>query len=85
MNAQVEKVAPTLDQLTDEIVAISAAMKKLRATRLTDDTLYLLIQNAIGQNSSTRYKKVPLKTIKIVIEGIEALESTCLKKKGPTK
>lgn len=71
-----------LNELSDEIVAISMAMKKLRTTRLSDNTLYLLIQNAIGQNEATRYKQVPLKTIRLVIEGVEALEDKCLKKKG---
>jgi hypothetical protein len=71
----------SLDVIADEIVMISDAVRKMMSTRLNEDTLLLLIQNAVGQNSSTRYKKLPLKTIKVVIEGMMALQSTHLKEK----
>lgn len=70
----------TLDTLTDEIQAIHKAIINLRSTLINDNTLYLLIQHAVGANEGTRYKQIPLKTIKAVIEGIEALPAKCLKK-----
>jgi hypothetical protein len=72
--------AHPISELTGEIELIADAMKRMRSTRLSDDTLYLLIQNAIGQNADTKYRQVPLKTIRLVIEGIEALPVKCFKK-----
>lgn len=71
----------SLDKIADEIVMISDAVRTMMSSRLSEDTLLLLIQNAVGQNASTRYKKLPLKTIKVVIEGMMALQSTHLKEK----
>lgn len=71
----------TLTEIADEIMFISDAVRKMMTTRLTEDTLFLLIQNAVGQNASTRYKKIPLKTIKVVIEGMMALQDVHIKPK----
>lgn len=68
-----------LDVLADEIVMVSDAVKRLRKTRLTDETLHLLVQNAIGQSADTKYRKMSLKQIRVVIEGIEKLADVHLK------
>jgi len=63
-----------------EIVAISQGIKKLRAGRLNDRALFLLVQAA---TPSIKFKPISLKTVKAVFEGIENLEGTFLKKKAP--
>lgn len=69
----------SLDVIADEIVMVSDAIKKMRTSRLTEDTMLLLIQNAIGQSGATRYRKISLKAIKAVVEGIEGLAAKHLK------
>ena len=71
----------SLEEIADEIVMISNAIRKLRATRLTEDTLLLLMQNAIGQNQKTKWRPVPIKTIKSVLDGIDNLQEKHLKPK----
>jgi hypothetical protein len=56
-----------LDKIADEIVMISNAVRKIRATGLTERTMLLLIQDAIGGRS------VSTKTIKAVLDGIIGL------------
>lgn len=71
----------TLTEIADEIMFISDAVRKMMTTRLTENALLVLIQNAIGQNDRTKYRKIPLKTIKVVIDGMMALHSVHLKEK----
>lgn len=71
----------TLTEIADEIMFISDAVRKMMTTSLTENALLVLIQNAIGQNDRTKYRKIPLKTIKVVIEGMMALQSVHLKEK----
>jgi hypothetical protein len=75
----------SLDKLADEIVMISNAVRKLKQSRLSEDTLYLLVQNAIGQSAATKYKLIPIKTIKAVVEGFDQLAEKHLKPKEPKK
>ncbi len=75
----------SLDKIADEIVMISDAVKKMMSSQLNEDTLLLLIQNAIGANQSTKYRPVPMKTIKAVIGGMMALQDTHLKSKEQKK
>ncbi|MGM4891223.1 hypothetical protein [Tardiphaga sp. 839_C3_N1_4] len=65
--------------MANAIVAISEGIKKLRSGRLNDKALYLLIQHAAptGQN----YGKISQREIKSVLEGIDALSATYLKKR----
>lgn len=67
--------------IADSIVAIAAALKKLRTGRLNDKALYLLIQNA-APNVGGKYKSSPLNisSIKAVFEGIDSLSATYLRK-----
>lgn len=80
-----DEEVPT-EVLAQEIVALSAGIKKLRAGRLNDRALHLLIQNA-APSIAGRYKTAPLslKTINAVLEGIEGLEAAYLKKKPEAK
>lgn len=78
---QPEKEVPT-EVLASSIAAIAEGMRKLRAGRLTDKALFLLIQHA-APNVGGRggFSPVSIKEIKAVFEGIDALEATFLKKK----
>ncbi len=73
-----EKEIPT-EVLAESIVAISEGIKKLRAGRLTDRALLLLIQDAAP---SIRNKPISQREIKAVLEGIENLERAFIKKKS---
>lgn len=77
-----EKEIPT-EVLADSIVAISSGLKKLRAGRLTDRALYLLVQDA-APSVGGKYgnSKLSMKEIRAVFEGVESLERAFLKKKG---
>jgi hypothetical protein len=75
----------TLESIADEIVAISNALKVLRTTRRTEDTLILLIrEGAVTTRASTgRTNKVALsaKQVKAVLDAITHMEEQCLKPK----
>lgn len=73
-----DKEVPT-EVLADAIIAISEGVKKLRAGRLTDKALYLLIQHAAP---SVGNKPLSQKEIKAVLEGAESLARTFIKKKS---
>lgn len=62
--------------LADSIVVISEGIKKLRAGRLTDSALVLLIQHNIPTKM-----KVNAHQIRAVLNSIESLSETYLKKK----
>lgn len=66
--------------IADAIVAISDGIKKLRSGRLNDKALFLLIQTASPARNN--YQKVGIYEVRAVLEGIESLESTFLKKKN---
>lgn len=70
----------TIAEIADEIVAISAAIKRLMATRLTDATLLLLIQDAMPRVRKNT-KKMPTAEIQRVLQGIYDLELMHLKPK----
>lgn len=65
--------------IAQAIVAISEGIKKLRSSRLKDDALFLLIQRA-SPDLRNPYRKVGIKEIEAVFEGIESLERKFLKK-----
>ena len=76
-----EKELPT-EVLAESILAISQGVKKLRAGRLTDRALLLLIQDAapnVGGKFGTT--KISMKEIRAVFEGIESLERAFIKKR----
>lgn len=68
-----------VEVLADAIIAISAGIKKLRTSRLTDRALMLLIQDAAP--ADPRYGGVTQRDIKAVLAGIEGLEAAYIKKK----
>ncbi len=70
--------------IADSIIAISDGIRKLRAGRLNDNALFLLIQHAAPNPHSGRFgspRSLSIKDIRAVINGIESLEKTYLKKK----
>lgn len=71
----------SLDKIADEIVMFSENVAAMMKSRLREDTIYLLVQDAIGQGSHTKYRPVPLKTIKAVIEGMMRLREAHIKEK----
>jgi len=75
----------SIAEIADEIVMISDGIRKLRSTRLNEDTLLLLIQSSVGKSRITRSKFLSVKTIKAVIDGIANLETKHLKPKEAKK
>ncbi|MFA5952285.1 MAG: hypothetical protein WC807_18610 [Hyphomicrobium sp.] len=73
----------TVEVLASSIVAISEGIKKLRAGRLNDKALMLLIQNACPA-TGTPPSRPAQKEIRAVLDGMAALEATYLKK-APSK
>lgn len=79
-----ENTVPT-EVIAESIVTIAEGMKKLRSGRLNDRALLLLIQHAAPNLPTNGYgntAKVGMREIKAVIEGLESLEATFLKKKA---
>jgi hypothetical protein len=77
-----ESPVPT-EVLADAIVAISEGVRRLRAGRLTDHALFLLVQHAAptSRKRGSYGKRIPLGTIKLVFEAIEHLETQFVKRK----
>lgn len=72
-----------IEVIAEAIVAISQGIKKLRQGPLNDEALIMLIQNAAPNVGGRRYgtsTPISKKTIRAVLEGIESLETTYLKK-----
>jgi protein-tyrosine-phosphatase len=71
----------SIDKIADEIALLSAAVKKLMAqSRLTEETLLLLIQHAIPVQRKNA-KKMSFRDIKAVLDGIEAMQTKYIKEK----
>lgn len=70
---QLEEAPVPAEVLATAIVAMAEGMKKLRAGRLNDRAIILLVQNSMG------YSKASLSTIKQVLDSIENLEKTYCK------
>lgn len=67
------------DVMAEAIVAISAGIKRLKAGQLNDKALYLLIQHA-APTMSPSGQRIPIATIKDVIDGLDSLGETYLRK-----
>ncbi|MDE2103460.1 MAG: hypothetical protein KGL39_39830 [Patescibacteria group bacterium] len=67
--------------LAGAILAISVGLKQLRSGRLNDKALVLLIQHAAPSFDKHSTRSVTVSMVKAVLEGIESLEATYLKKK----
>lgn len=76
-----ENEVPT-EVFATSVKSISDGIKKLRSGRLNDRALFLLIQDAVGGVGPERgpKQKLALRDIKAVLDGIEALERTFLRK-----
>jgi len=74
-----ENEVPT-EILADAIVAISQGVRKLRAGRLNDKALCMLIAHAAPGVGPRGYKPVSQKEVRAVLDGIDSLEATYLKK-----
>lgn len=75
-----------VELLATSIVAISQGIKKLRKERLNDRALYLLIQEAAPRKGSrSNSPQLTLKEIAAVIEGMDRLEETFIRKPDPKK
>lgn len=71
-----------VEVIASAIVSISEGIKKLRAGRLTDKALVLLIQHAApGKKRGFGSKPVSAGEVRAVLEGLDNLEATFLKKK----
>lgn len=81
-NEDPAKAVP-VEVLAESIVAISAGIRKLLAGPLNEKALHLLIQNAAPAiNSGYPQRRVSIGEIRAVLQGIEGLEKTYIKKKG---
>lgn len=74
-----EKEVPT-EVLASSIVAIAEGVKKLRAGRLNEKGLVLLIVHACPGTGGYGRNKVGVTEVKAVLAGLENLEATYLKK-----
>jgi hypothetical protein len=82
MSVNVIKSDVPLEVLAESIVSISDGVKKLRSGRLKESALLLLIQHAAPSPKRGRYRTgvpIPLKTIKAVLDGMEALKTEFVK------
>lgn len=84
VTAVVNDAEMTTAVLASEIQRISAGVRKLRAGKLNDDTLVLLIQHAapaVKQPGRRWNAKGPLsaRTIRAVLDGLESLTTAHLK------
>lgn len=61
--------------IANAIVEIADGVRRIRSGRLNDRALFLLIQSATAGS-------VTIRDIKAVLDGIESLEATFLKKKA---
>lgn len=75
-----EKVVP-VELMAENILAISQGIKKLIGGPLNEKALVLLIQNAAPSWGKYPARKVGPNEVRAVLEGIESLEATYLKKK----
>lgn len=73
-----EKTMP-VEVIAEHVKAISQGITKLRQGPLNDKALTLLIQHAAPCDS--RGTRINLTTIRDVLDGIESLEKTYLKKR----
>ena len=70
------------EQLANAIVAIDAGIKALRATRLNEKALEILIQHASPSITvnGRQEGRVSIREVRAVLSGLDSLRSTYLKK-----
>lgn len=69
-----------VEVLAESIIAIHAAFKKMMAGKLNEKAIVLLIQGACVAYGKYPRVKPTLVQIKCVLDGLEALERTFIKK-----
>jgi hypothetical protein len=67
--------------LAQSIAAIAEGVRKLRTGRLNDRALVLLIQHASPSVGVYKPRKIGTVEVRAVLDGIDALEATYLRKK----
>lgn len=73
-----------IEVLAEAIKAIASGVQKLRSGKLRDRALFLLIQDAAGGYGTNRNKKrLSVRDIEAVFNGINSLESSFLRKPAP--
>lgn len=73
-----------VELLASSLMTISEGIKRLRKERLNDRALFLLIQNAAPKNGPrSNSPQITLQEIQCVIEGLERLEETFIRKPEP--
>lgn len=70
-----------IEVMEKSIIAILEGIKKLRSTRLNDKALFILIAHASPSYGPYPKTKICVRDVQMVIDGIESLEETFLKKK----
>lgn len=84
----VDDVGITTAVMASEIQSIGKAVRRLRAGKINEDALVLLIQHAAPtvRRPGSGYGKaaVTIKAIRAVLDGMENLEKAWLKKKPQT-
>jgi hypothetical protein len=71
----------TVEVLAEAIASIADGLRKLRAGRLNDRALILLIQHAAPTLKSYPPKYISAKQVQAVLDGIDSLEREYLKPK----
>jgi hypothetical protein len=78
---QLEGAEIATEVLASAIVSISAGVKRLRAGKLNDKALHLLIQHA-SPTQGVSGLRIPISTIKDVLDGLSSLEAAYIRKPG---
>ena len=60
-----------ISHLEKQVANINKAVQDLRETGIREEVIFLLIQKSAG---NVKFKPVPIKLVKAVVEGIESLE-----------
>lgn len=76
---QVEGAEVTTEVLAESIVAISQGIKRLRAGKLNDKALNILIQQA-APTQPPGGSRIPISLIKDVLDGLSSLEAAYIRK-----
>lgn len=75
---QEDKAPVAVEVIASAIISISQGVKALRASRLNDRALLLLIQHAAPMVGN---KPLSQKEVRAVLDGIESLEATYIRKR----
>jgi hypothetical protein len=77
--SQVEGAEVTTEVLAQSIISISQGVKRLRAGKLNDKALFLLVQQAAPTQGQSG-QRIPISTIRDVFDGLSSLEAQYIRK-----